>query len=94
MIKSEAQKIYLILNNLKVHHSKSVKEWVEKQHEKLEIVYLPSYSPERNPDEYLNSDLKYGISQKPMPKHQTELNRNVYSHMKLLLGASRNTKQV
>ena len=94
MIKSETQKIYLILNNLKVHHSKSVKEWVEKQHEKLKIVYLPSYLPERNPDEYLNSDLKYSISQKPMPKHQTELNCNVYSHMKLLLGASRNTKQV
>ena len=84
LIKSESQKIYLILDNLKVHHSKAVKAWVEKQHEKLEIFYLPSYSPERNPDEYLNSDLKYGISQKPMPKNQAELKRNVFSHMKLL----------
>ena len=84
LIKTETGKIYLILDNLKVHHSKSVTEWVDKHSDKLSVFFLPSYSPERNPDEYLNSDLKYGISQKPMPKNQTELNRNVFSHMKLL----------
>jgi len=47
---------------MKTHHSKPEKEWVEKQYEKLEIFYLPPYSPERKSDEYLNSDLKYGIS--------------------------------
>ncbi len=84
LIKSETQKIYLILDNLKVHHSKPVKAWVEKHSDKLSLFFLPSYSPERNPDEYLNSDLKYGISQKQMPKNQAELNRNVFSHMRLL----------
>jgi len=29
---------------------------------------LPSYSPEKNPYEYLNCDLKYALSEKPAPK--------------------------
>ena len=53
---------------IRIHHSKLVKEWVEKNKNKIEIFYLPSYSPEKNPDEYLNCDLKYGLSEKPAPK--------------------------
>lgn len=75
LVKSEKQKIYLILDNLKVHHSKPFKEWVDKHIDKLSLFFLPSYSysPECNPDEYLNGDLKYDISQKPMPKNQTKI---------------------
>ena len=35
LIKSETQKIYLILDNLKVHHSKPVKAWVEKHSDNI-----------------------------------------------------------
>jgi len=61
-----------------------VKKWVENHQEKLSLFFLTAYSPERNPDEYLNSDLKYGVSQKTMQKNQGELKRYDYSHMKLL----------
>ena len=84
LIKGKEQKIYLILDNLRVHHSKIVKEWAEENKEKIELYYLPSYSPEKNPDEYLNCDLKQGLSQKPAPKNQEKLTEHLKEHMLLL----------
>jgi transposase len=85
LIKNSSQKIFLILDNLRVHHSKIVKEWVLENIDKIELFYLPSYSPERNPDEYLNCDLKQGLSDKPSPKNQDKLKENVEGHMNLLV---------
>lgn len=84
LTKGKKNKIYLILDNLKVHHSNLVKQWVKKNNSKIALFFLPSYSPERNPDEYLNCDLKYGLSQKVMPRNDEQLKKNVQSHMKLL----------
>lgn len=84
LIKGISKKIYLIVDNLRVHHSKIVKEWVEEHKEEIELFYLPSYSPELNPDEYLNCDLKNSLSQKPSPKTENQLKANLLSHMKLL----------
>jgi transposase len=84
LIKEKTNKTYLILDNLKVHHSKLVKQWVEGHKNKIELFYLPSYSPEKNPDEYLNCDLKYGLSIKPAPRNQEKLKNNLQEHMNLL----------
>ena len=56
------RKVFLVMDNLKVHHCKPVKEWLEKNKERIEVFYLPSYSPELNPDERLNADLKHAIT--------------------------------
>ena len=84
LIKSQNNKIYLILDNLRVHHSKIVKKWEEEHKDKIELFYLPSYSPDRNPDEYLNCDLKYGLSEKPAPKNVEKLKENLENHMNML----------
>ncbi|VAX24886.1 Mobile element protein [hydrothermal vent metagenome] len=84
LIKNRDRKIYLILDNLKVHHSKIVKKWVEKNKRTIELFFLPSYSPEKNPDEYLNCDLKEGMSQKPAPRNQAKLVSHVKEHMEML----------
>ena len=78
------RKIYLILDNLRVHHSKIVKKWLEENKESIAVFHLPSYSPEKNPDEYLNCDLKYGLSDKPAPRNQNQLKNNVENHMIML----------
>ena len=75
LIKNREKKIYLILDNLKVHHSKMVKKWAEENKDKISLYYLPSYSPELNPDEYLNCDLKNGLSNKPSPKDEKQLKK-------------------
>jgi transposase len=62
LIKDAGQQVILILGNLKVHHSKLVKEWLRKNADKIEVFYSPAYSPELNPDEYLNHDLKQTVN--------------------------------
>ncbi len=84
LIKGKKRKTFLILDNLRVHHSKIVKEWVIQNIKKIELFYLPSYSPEKNPDEYLNCDLKYGLSDTPSPRNEKQLKDNVENHMLML----------
>ena len=51
LIKQSSNKVFLIVDNLRVHHAKLVSEWLKGHTEKIEVFYLPSYSPELNPDE-------------------------------------------
>ena len=51
-------KVFLIVDNLRVHHAKQVRQWVDERKYQIELHYLPPYSPEANPDEWLNRDLK------------------------------------
>ena len=73
LIKDADRKIYLILDNLKAHHSKKTTAWVEAHADKIRLFHLPPYSPEYNPDEYLNHDLKESIGTKPQVKVKDEL---------------------
>lgn len=91
LIKGADKKIFIILDNLKVHHGKIVKKWAEENQSKITLFYLPSYSPELNPDEYLNNDLKSGIGLKASPKNEQQLKNNVKSHMMCL---QKNTEKV
>jgi transposase len=54
----EGRKIFLICDNHSTHHAKAVKAWVAKRSDRIELHFLPAYSPELNPDEYLNQDIK------------------------------------
>ncbi len=87
LIKSSAQKVYFIVDNLRVHHSKTVRQWVDENKDRMALFFIPSYSPERNPDEYLNCDLKQGMSAKKSPKTKEILQENVQSHMDMLQNA-------
>jgi transposase len=82
LIRDSEKKIFLILDNLRVHHAKKVTEWLEKHKDEIEVFYLPPYAPEYNPDELLNSDLKRGIGKRPSPRSEDELESNVRSHLK------------
>jgi transposase len=48
--------VFLVVNNLKVHHGKLVSLWL-KEHLSYEIqlFYLPPYCPDLNPNEYLKN---------------------------------------
>jgi transposase len=73
LIKDVKQKVFLIVDNLRVHHAKAVKEWFAAHKDEIEIFYLPAYAPEHNPDEYLNNDLKQTIKNKPRAKSRDDL---------------------
>ena len=62
LTRQQKKKIFPILDNLRVHHSKIVREWLEANADHIEVFYLPSYSPELNPDELLNADPKQRVT--------------------------------
>lgn len=62
---ADGQKIHVIADNLRVHHSKVIKRWVRRYTHLIELHYLPSYCPDLNPDEYLNCDLKTELAKRP-----------------------------
>lgn len=82
LIKDTNRKVFLILDNLKVHHSKKVAAWLEANHDKIEVFYLPPYAPEHNPDEYLNGDLKQRIRSGLPTRSQNDLIKKTRSFMK------------
>ena len=84
LIKDAPCKVFLILDNLRVHHGKKVKEWLEGKEEKIKLFYLPSYSPELNPDEYLNSNLKNKIRSGIPARNETDIVSKTRSFMKTL----------
>lgn len=84
LITDAKKKVFLILDNLRVHHSKKVSEWVADHKDKIELFYLPPYAPEYNPDELVNSDLKRSVGQKISPKSADELENNIRTHLKSL----------
>jgi len=82
LLKDQPRKIFLIVDNLRVHHSKVVREWLEKNIQKIELFFLPAYAPERNPDEYLNRDLKLSLSNKSLVRNEDQLKKQLISHMR------------
>jgi transposase len=84
LIKDAARKIFLILDNLRAHHSKLVKAWLETRQDQIEIFYLPSYSPELNPDERLNASLKHAIGTTVPVRTKAKLKAAAQSHMEML----------
>lgn len=84
LIKDTGKKVFLILDNLRVHHSKPVKAWVAERTDKIELFYLPSYSPELNPEERLNADLKQVIGSKVPARTKTKLKDAATDHMTML----------
>jgi len=81
LIKGAGRKLFLILDNLRVHHAKPVKAWLAEHADAIEVFYLPSYSPELNPDERLNADLKHAIGTKVPARTKAKLHAAATDHM-------------
>jgi len=81
---AKGQPVIVIVDNLRVHHAKPVKEWLAINRARITVEYMPAYSPELNPDEYLNSDLKANVHRRQRPRNMTTLEKNVRSHLTLI----------
>lgn len=73
LIKGRRKKIHVIMDNLRAHHSKRVKQWISKRAHRIEAHYLPSYAPELNPDERLNAQLKQVLRSKAPERSKANL---------------------
>ena len=61
LIADSERKVFVILDNLRVHHANDVRRWLEAHKHEIEVFHLTAYSPELNPDEYLKCDPKAGV---------------------------------
>ena len=84
LVADAGRKVFLILDNLGVHHCKPVKAWLAAHTDQMEVFYLPSYSPELNPEERLNADLKHVIRRKVPTRTKAKLRAATEEHMAVI----------
>jgi hypothetical protein len=75
LVHGHQKRIFLVLDILRVHHSKLVKQWLEENEDKIVAFYLPSYSPELNPEEFLNGGLKQQVTKSAPARNKIALTR-------------------
>ena len=81
LVKDADRKLFVIVDNLRVHKAKVVTAWVAENTDRIELFYLPPYAPERNPDEYLNNDVKQALGRRSTPKNKVAMKAGLRSHM-------------
>lgn len=84
LIKDARRKLFMILDNMPVHNAEIVKAWMAEKKDQIEVFYLPSYSPELNPDEYMNSDLKARVHGSTPIRSKADLKAKAIAHSRKL----------
>ena len=87
------QKVFLVLDNLNVHKSKKVKKYVEKHRDMLELFFLPSYSPDLNPQELVNQDVKANANKTNPIKNEKDLLKNLRGYLRSMQQAPQKVAQ-
>ena len=81
MIKYSRQKIYFVTDGHPAHKTKRLNEWLAANTNKIEVLFLPPYSPELNPQEYVNQDVKTNVIGKKRPINKAQMRINVEGFM-------------
>jgi len=82
LLRHSGQPVFLIVDGHPVHRSRRVQQWVAAQGTRLHLFFLPGYSPELNPDEYLNNDVKSNAVGRQRPHNAVELIANVRGYLR------------
>lgn len=77
------KKIFLILDGHPVHRSSKVKKLMQSMDGRLRLFYLPSYSPELNPDELVWNSVKNKVGRSSI-KGPDDFENKVRNHLRLL----------
>ena len=84
LIAKRERKLFWIVDRHPVHRGKRVQQWLAQHKEQIELFLLPSYSPQLNPTEYLNGDVKQGVHSKPPTRNLAQLKQRLISHLRKL----------
>jgi transposase len=88
LVREARRKIFLILDRLKVHRARLTQDWLADwlaaHRAEIEVAFLPSYSPELNPDEGVHADLKQAVPRKAPARSKQQLKQAATSHMRSL----------
>ncbi len=81
LVRQAKRKVFLIVDGHPVHRAKLVQAWLTNHSEEIEVFYLPSYSPQLNPDELLNQDVKTNVSRHARPANGEEMKADLRSYL-------------
>jgi hypothetical protein len=73
--------LFLILDRHPVHLAAEIARWVAQRPDRLRLFFLPSYSPDLNPDEFLNNDVKANALGRRRPRDDHEMITSVRSYL-------------
>ena len=73
LVHDTPSKVFLIVDRLPAHRAVKVQDWPAEHKERIELFYLPPYSPQMNPDEWLNRDLKIELRTRPATRDRDTL---------------------
>jgi transposase len=76
------RRVHLIVDGHPVHHAKRVSAWVARHAEQIELHFLPGYSPELNPVELLNHDVKANAAGRRRPRSAGELRDELHGYLR------------
>ena len=76
--------IFLIVDNVSSHKSKRVQKFLKQYKGRLRLFFLPPYSPELNPDEWVWNNVKNHGAGRLMIEKTTDLERAVTSKLRSL----------
>jgi transposase len=82
LLASRPSKVYVILDGHPSHRSKKVKAWAAARGDRIRLVVLPAYSPELNPVEYLNNDVKGNSQRSGRARDRDQLKGKVGSYLR------------
>jgi transposase len=82
LLRLRKRKVLLIVDRHPVHLSAEVKRWLARHAERMELFFLPGYSPDLNPDEFLNQDVKSNALGRQRPATRSEMIDGVRSYLR------------
>jgi transposase len=86
LVEGAQRKILLIADRLQAHKTPEVEAWLEAHQDSIEVFYLPAYTPELNPVEYLNNDMKGTVNKAGLPDDKGTLHTRIVAFMDYLAG--------
>jgi hypothetical protein len=86
LIRQAKRKIFLIWDRHPVHEAAAVERWLRGHAARIEVFPLPTYSPELNPDEYLNQDVKSNAVRRRRPHNKPEMMLDLRSYLRSTQG--------
>jgi transposase len=82
LVRQSGRKVFLIVDGHPVHRAAKVKRWLAAHADAIRLFYLPGYSPQLNPDEYLNHDVKANSVGRRRARDKAELLANVRGYLR------------
>ncbi|MEW6233564.1 MAG: IS630 family transposase [Chloroflexota bacterium] len=80
--RQSGRKVFLVVDGHPAHRARQTQEWLARHRDQIRLFFLPAYSPDLNPDEMLNQDVKSNAVGRRRPHNLAEMVATVMSYVR------------